>query len=92
MAPVLSANRGAIESRIDSLAAYLGIDGGFDGFLNYVNDLNRSLGIPANLTELGATDPDMDWLVEQAMKDPSCGGNPIEMTEDYTRQLYEASF
>ena len=92
MAPVLTANRLAIENRIDALAAYLGIGGGFDGFHGYVVELNQSLGIPANLTELGATDPDMDWLVEQAMKDPSCGGNPIEMTDDYTRRLYEACF
>ena len=92
MAPVLAANRATIEGRIDALAAYLGIAGDFDGFHNYVVELNRSLGIPANLTELGATDPDMDWLVEQAMKDPSCGGNPIEMTDDYTRKLYEACF
>ena len=92
MAPVLRANRSAIEERIESLAAYLGIEGGFDGFYNYVVELNASLGIPANLTELGAIDPDMDWLVESAMKDPSCGGNPIEMTEDYTRKLYQACF
>ena len=91
MAPVLNANRPAIEARIESLAAYLGIDGGFDGFYDYVVELNQSLGIPANLTELGVTDPDLDWLVESAMKDPSCGGNPIEMTEEYTRSLFEAS-
>ena len=91
MAPVLAANRSAIEKRIDSLAAYLGIGGGFGGFYDYVVELNASLGIPANLTELGVTDPDLDWLVESAMKDPSCGGNPIEMTEAYTRALFEAS-
>lgn len=91
MAPVLRANRPAIEARIESLAAYLAIDGGFDGFHDYVVGLNTSLGIPANLTELGVTDPDMDWLVESAMKDPSCGGNPIEMTDEYTRALFEAS-
>ena len=91
MAPVLRANRSAIEDRINALAAYLGIGGGFDGFLDYVVGLNQSLGIPANLTELGVTDPDLDWLVDQAMKDPSCGGNPIEMTDDYTRRLFEAS-
>jgi alcohol dehydrogenase class IV len=52
--------------------------------------LNASLGIPANLTELGVTDPDMDWLVASALKDPSCGGNPVEMTEANTRALFEA--
>ena len=90
MAPVLKFNREAIETRIEALAAYLGISGGFDGFYNYVVELNASLGIPANLTELGVTDPDMDWLVASALKDPSVGGNPIEMTEANTRALFEA--
>ncbi|MCP4980220.1 MAG: iron-containing alcohol dehydrogenase [Gammaproteobacteria bacterium] len=90
MAPVLKFNREAIETRIDALAAYLGIAGGFDGFYNYVVELNASLGIPANLTDLGVTNPDMDWLVASALKDPSVGGNPIEMTEANTRTLFEA--
>jgi alcohol dehydrogenase class IV len=90
MAPVLKFNRVAIEERIEALAAYLGIDGGFDGFYDYVVKLNASLGIPANLTELGVTDPDMDWLVASALKDPSVGGNPVEMTEANTRELFEA--
>ena len=90
MAPVLTFNRAAIETRIEALAAYLGISGGFDGFYNYVNELNASLGIPANLTELGVTDPDLDWLVASALKDPSVGGNPVEMTEANTRALFEA--
>ncbi len=90
MAPVLEFNRPAIEQRIESLAAYLGIAGGFDGFLQYVIELNRSLGIPENLTALGVSEPDMDWLVASALKDPSVGGNPVEMTADNTRQLYEA--
>ena len=90
MAPVLKFNRAAIETRIEALAAYLGIAGGFDGFYDYVNALNASLGIPANLTELGVTDPDLDWLVSSALKDPSVGGNPIEMTQENTRALFEA--
>jgi len=90
MAPVLKFNRAAIETRIERLAAYLGIAGGFDGFYDYVIGLNASLGIPANLTELGVTDPDLDWLVASALKDPSVGGNPVEMTETNTRALFEA--
>ncbi len=90
MAPVLKFNQAAIETRINALAAYLGIAGGFDGFYSYVVELNASLGIPANLTELGVTNPDLDWLVESALKDPSVGGNPVEMNKDNTRALFEA--
>ncbi|MEM7564194.1 MAG: iron-containing alcohol dehydrogenase [Pseudomonadota bacterium] len=89
MAPVLNFNRSEIEARIESLAAYLGITGGFNGFYDYVNQLNASLGIPANLTELGVKDPDFDWLVESALNDPSVGGNPVEMTAANTRTLFE---
>ena len=90
MAAVLELNRDAIESRIERLAAYLGIDGGFDGFVGYVRELNASLGIPASLGDLGVTDPDIDWLVDSALKDPSVGGNPVPMDADYTRRLIEA--
>ncbi len=91
MAAVLEFNRPAIETRLEALAAYLGVDGGFDGFLRFVIDLNASLRIPEKLGALGVSDPDMDWLVASALKDPSVGGNPVEMNAENTRALFEAS-
>ena len=90
MQPVLNYNRSAIEQRIERVAAYLDIKGGFDGFYSYVGELNAALGIPANLTDLGVTNPDLDKLTHMALEDPSCGGNPIEMTVENTRALIEA--
>jgi len=90
MQPVLLFNRPAIENRINHASAYLGIDGGFEGFYAYVGKLNETLHIPANLTELGVTDPDLDQLTDMALEDPSCGGNPVKMTKVNTRALYEA--
>lgn len=90
MPEVLKFNADAIRSRFDSAAAYLGIAGGFDGFRAFVDDLNASMGIPETLTELGVRDPDLDRLVADALRDPSTGGNPIEMTEANTRALYAA--
>jgi alcohol dehydrogenase class IV len=87
---VLDMNRPAIETRIEQAAAYLGIAGGFDGFRAAVMDLRAALNIPANLTALGVANPDLDMLTEMALEDPSCGGNPIEMTKQNTRALYEA--
>ncbi|MDE0588511.1 iron-containing alcohol dehydrogenase [Halocynthiibacter sp. C4] len=92
MQPVLQMNRPAIEDRIEAAARYLGIEGGFDGFYGFVGELNDTLGIPKNLTELGISDPDLDTLVKGALIDPSTGGNPIEMTESNTRALFEACF
>lgn len=89
MRPVLLFNRPAIEQRIERVTAYLGISGGFAGFYDYVGDLCAKLSIPENLTELGVNDPDLNVLTEMALEDPSCGGNPIEMTFGNTRSLFE---
>lgn len=90
MPAVLQFNRDAISQRFDAAAAYLGIDGGFDGFCDYVDELNASMGIPKTLTDLGVTNPDIDRIVKDALNDPSTGGNPIEMTQENTRALLEA--
>lgn len=92
MQPVLRFNRAAVEERLARAAAYLGIEGGFDGFYDFVGGLNDRLSIPANLTALGVKNPDMDALVASALRDPSVGGNPVEMTPENTRTLLEACF
>jgi 4-hydroxybutyrate dehydrogenase len=87
MPAVLQFNKSAIRERFDMAAAYLKIDGGFEGFCAYVDDLNASMSVPKTLTDLGVKDPDIDRLVKDALADPSTGGNPIEMTEKNTREL-----
>lgn len=87
MPAVLQFNRPAIEEVMTQAARYLGIEGGFDGFCGFVDDLNMSLGIPTTLTELGVSDPDIDRIVAGALSDPSRGGNPVEMTSENTKQL-----
>lgn len=89
MPAVLHFNRNAIEERFDVAAAYLGIDGGFEGFCTYVDELNDSMKIPKTLTELGVKDPDLDALTDAALRDPSTGGNPVHMTAENTRALFE---
>lgn len=90
MPPVLQFNRPAIAARFEQAAAYLGIAGGFDGFCAYVDDLNAALGIPGALSEIGVTDPDIDALVASALCDPSCAGNPVELTPDNLKPLLMA--
>ncbi|MFN0265217.1 iron-containing alcohol dehydrogenase [Tepidamorphus sp. 3E244] len=90
MPVVLKFNADAIRDRFDSAAAYLGIAGGFDGFCDFVDQFNDSLGIPRTLTDLGVKDPDLDRLTDAALRDPSTGGNPVEMTAENTRPLFEA--
>ena len=90
MPSVLKFNEPAIRERFDGVAAYLGIEGGFDGFCRFVDEFNESFAIPRTLTELGVNNPDLDKLVDSAIRDPSVGGNPIEMTAENTRALYES--
>ena len=92
MLPVLQFNKPRIRRSLARAANYLSIAGGYDGFCAYVNDLTIQLGIPANLTDLGVTDPDIDALVASALKDPSCGGNPVKLTPSNTKKLLEACF
>ena len=92
MTNVLEFNRPEIEERIIAAAAYLGIDGGFDGFVAYVAGLIEGLGIPSSLSGLGITDPDIDELTRLALTDPSCGGNPVALTEANLKPLIASCF
>ncbi|WP_339771818.1 iron-containing alcohol dehydrogenase [uncultured Pseudosulfitobacter sp.] len=87
MPAVLQFNRPEIEAKIAQAARYLDIDGGFDGFCAFVDDLNASMGIPKTLKGLGVENPDVDRIVAGALIDPSTGGNPVTMTEENTREL-----
>jgi len=91
MPAVLDFNRPAIEPLIDAAAAYLGIAGGFDGFRARVLELRADLGIPETLTEMGVEADRLDELTAMALEDPSCGGNPIPMTPENTRALFDAA-
>jgi len=88
MAAVLRFNRPAIEERIERAAAYLGIAGGFDGFLARVEALREALSIPSRLSALGVDDSRIDRMVKDALRDPTAGGNPVPLDEAAVRALY----
>jgi 4-hydroxybutyrate dehydrogenase len=87
MPAVLQFNRSEIEGQIAQAANYLGIDGGFDGFCTFVDELNASMSVPKTLAELGIESPDIDRIVAGALNDPSTGGNPVTMTAKNTKEL-----
>ncbi len=91
MPAVLRFNRPAIEERIAAAARYLGIDGGFDGFYDFVMKLRSDLGVPDGLAALGVGTDRADELVAAALEDPSAGGNPIKMDAANTRALLDAA-
>ncbi len=90
MPEVLKFNRLAIEDRIASAAAYLGIGGGFDGFFDFAMALRSDLGVPEKLGDLGVSVERIEDLAAMAIVDPSAGGNPIELTLDAATALYRA--
>ncbi|MCB1339047.1 MAG: iron-containing alcohol dehydrogenase, partial [Maritimibacter sp.] len=90
MPEVLKMNRPAIEARIADAAAYLGLARSFDAFFDRVMALRAEMNVPENLRALGAKDDRIDDLVAMALEDPSAGGNPVTMTAENTRALFEA--
>ena len=91
MPAVLALNAPEIAARFDRAAPYLGIEGGFSGFRAFVQDFNDQFAIPRRLSELGVDAAQIDRLVDMALRDPSCGGNPVPLTTDNLRQLFEAA-
>ncbi|MNN56537.1 Alcohol dehydrogenase 2 [compost metagenome] len=69
---VLLANRDTIETDIGRLARYLELpQPDFDGFLDWVLELRKRLGIPHSLSEIGLDADDAAWVGEQALADIS---------------------
>ena len=91
MPAVLALNAHMIRDRFERATPYLGIEGGFDGFCEFVQAFNDSFAIPRRLGEMGVTGERVDDLVAMALEDPSCGGNPVPLTADNLRALFEAS-
>jgi alcohol dehydrogenase class IV len=91
MPAVLDFNEDAIRARFDQAAPYLGIEGGYDGFRAFVERFNDSLGVPKGLAALGVTEAAIPALVKSALKDPSCGGNPVPLTEEALTGLFHAA-
>ena len=92
---VLAFNRPAIEERIARLAAYVGIEGGFEGFARAVLKLRKQLKVPHTLPEL-VKGLDMDskrkaMIAEAAVADPSTGTNPVKLTKKAALEILQNS-
>ena len=92
MLDVLDFNRSKIEDQINIATNYLGIEGGFTGFKNFIESLCLDLNIPKTLSALGVKNPNIDLITDIAMRDPSVGGNPVTMTKENTKELIETLF
>ena len=90
MPAVLALNAPEIRARFNLAAPYLGIEGGFEGFCDFVQGFNDSFAIPRTLGEMGVSADRLDDLVAMALEDPSCGGNPVTLTDENLRGLFAA--
>jgi alcohol dehydrogenase len=88
---VLAFNRSAIEEKIVRLGAFLGIPGGFDGFMKAVLDLRQKTGVPHTLAGLKVDGSKADLIAEMAIVDPTAGGNPIPLTKEGAREIFDAA-
>jgi len=88
---VLEFNRTAIEEKIERLAAWLGIDGGFDGFVSAVLALRRDIGVPPTLSGLGVDGRQRDTIAAMAVVDPTASGNPRELTVEGALEIFDAA-
>ena len=88
---VLVFNRAAIEPKIARLAGFLGIEGGLDGFLEAVLDLRKQTGVPHDLGGLGVDGSKVETIVEMSLVDPTVGGNPVPLTKEGSRRIFEAA-
>lgn len=88
---VLRFNRHAIEPKIDRLAAWLGIAGGFDGFVDAVLSLRSDIGVPHTLAGLGVGDRDRERIAAMAVVDPTAAGNPVPLDIDGARRIFQAA-
>jgi alcohol dehydrogenase len=89
---VLKFNATEITEKIKKLALYLEITNEFEGFVKFVEELNKELNVPINLTALGVPIDGIDNIIDGAMKDPSRLGNPKELTADNLRVLLNSVF
>jgi alcohol dehydrogenase class IV len=86
---VLVHNRSAIEKKIERLAAYLGIKGGFDGFVKAIVKLRADTGVPHTLKGLNVDDVRFDEMAEMAIVDPTAASNPVKLTKEGALKLFD---
>ena len=85
---ILAFNRPVIEDRIVAASAYVGVHGGFDGFLDHISGLCRSLAIPESLSAFGVEEDSIPELARMALSDPTAGGNPRRLNLENLSDLY----
>jgi len=89
---VITFNRSAIADKTDIISRVLDLPTrGFDGFLSWVLELRRELGIPHSLAEIGVRTDEAAIIGREAAIDPSAGGNPIPVDAATLERIFRAA-
>src|SRR5476651_1693392 len=89
---VMTFNRAAISDKADVIARVLNLpERGFEGFLGWVMELRRELGIPHSLAEIGVSVGNAEIIGREAALDPSAGGNPIPVDAAALERIFRAA-
>ena len=54
-------------------------------------DLRKQVGVPHDLGDLKVDGSKAELISEMAVVDPTAGGNPIPVTKEGTRKLFDAA-
>jgi len=88
---VLAWNATAAPAKFAELAHAVGASGGADGFLAWLRDLKRTIGIAPNLSAVGVQRDAIPRLVETAVADICHQTNPRPVTARDFEQLFVAA-
>jgi alcohol dehydrogenase class IV len=89
---VMTFNRRAIAEKTGIIARVLDLPRpGFDGFLAWVLDMRRDLGIPHSLAEIGVSADKAAIIGREAAVDPSAAGNPVPIDAAALERIFRAA-
>src|SRR5450631_4273614 len=89
---VMMFNRNAIADKTEVIARVLDLPArGFDGFLTWVLQLRRELGIPHSLAGIGVSAEKATIIGREAAIDPSAGGNPVPVEASHLEHIFRAA-
>src|SRR5208283_1039274 len=85
-------NRHAIADKTEIIARVLDLPAsGFAGFLDWVLNIRRELGIAHSLKEIGVSADKAAIIGREAAIDPSAGGNPIPVNAAQLEHIFRAA-
>jgi alcohol dehydrogenase class IV len=88
---VLEFNEGHCGSKYDALRQRVGIGRG-NSFAEFFRDLNRRLGMPSTLAEMGVPRDTLSGIAQSATKDHSSATNPRPASADDYLLILEAAY